>query len=402
MQSTIKSIQLADQSHCTGCSACHDSCPTNSISFSYGLGIHAYPVINANTCISCGKCMKACPAIQEREEIPYSQKYYAAWIRDESQRIQSTSGGVGTAFGKYAISQNYKVYGVAFDKDWCVRHVVADSEESIELLRGSKYVQSETIGIYKAIKENLKRGVKVLFIGTPCQVAALKQFIPKDLSLGLVTCEIICHGVNSPKVWLDYKKSIEKNAGSSLSNYNFRSKSKGWQHKNGGGNLRVAYEFKNGKRVDVPAWKNQYHYWFGQHLILRESCLHCKYRTEQRTADLTIADFWGCQNIIENANCYLGVSAVIVSTEKGEDFFKNVPEIETICVDEKKTKNVLLGYVEKRSEQQINFEVEKARHFSKEYMINGYDLMVLQYPHPTSVSHFFNKIKSKIRMIYGK
>lgn len=187
MQSTIKSIQLADQSHCTGCSACHDSCPTNSISFSYGLGIHAYPVINANTCISCGKCMKACPAIQEREEIPYSQKYYAAWIRDESQRIQSTSGGVGTAFGKYAISQNYKVYGVAFDKDWCVRHVVADSEESIELLRGSKYVQSETIGIYKAIKENLKRGVKVLFIGTPCQVAALKQFIPKDLSLGLVT-----------------------------------------------------------------------------------------------------------------------------------------------------------------------------------------------------------------------
>lgn len=402
MQLDKNNIELAEQTTCTGCAACHDVCPTNSINLTYNNNIHSFPYIDSSSCIMCGKCMRVCPSLNPLEATSYKQQYYAAWVKDDLQRMQSTSGGVGTALGKYALSLNYKVCGVCFDSDWNVRHKIIDNLVALDSLRGSKYVQSDLRGVYEGINESLKQGFNVLFIGTPCQVAAVKRTIPQTCKSNLITCEIICHGVNSPKVWSDYRASIEKKYNSPLLFYNFRSKSRGWQSKGGNKNLRVSYKFQNGIVVDEPAEQNQFHYWFGQHFILRESCLHCEYRKEQRVADITIADFWGVQKVIPYADCFKGVSAVITSSEKGEEFLKGVRDIEYIEVDESKTKSLLLGFVEKKNSVQISEEIARARNFREEYMKKGYVAMERTYKHLNVISMFLSKVKYKFRMIYGK
>ncbi len=389
-------IKLAEYSDCTGCSACADSCTTDSIIMSHDGRLFDYPVINADTCLKCGKCVTVCPAINELPVNTYRQQYYAAWNECMRDRLASTSGGVGTALGSWAIKQGYKVCGVQFSDEWKVKHSLASTESELEAFRGSKYVQSKTLGIYKTIKDTISNGHKVLFIGTPCQVEGIKRFLPERLKGNLLTCEIICHGVNSPYVWNDFRTALVSDVKSDLVSYSFRSKSHGWQRKKGGPNLRVAYSFKNGKKVDAPAFKNQFHYWFGQHLILRESYLHCHFRQEQRRADITIADFWGVEHVIPGIDTKNGVSAVIVSSAKGLEFLESVKALHIEPVDEIATKKILRGFVETKSEEQINVEVQTNRQFAQDYVSNGYRSMAKRYPHHTDLSMFLYKVKSKL------
>lgn len=230
-----QTIKLAEPDSCTGCAVCADSCPTSSIEMSSEGKLFSFPSINADTCIFCGKCMRVCPSLNSLEPQNYNQRFFAAWNKDIVERKASTSGGVGTALSRSAISKGYKVYGVSFDGDWKVRHSMADDEKSLDAFRGSKYVQSDTTGVYTSALKRLRAGDKVLFIGTPCQVEAIKRFTPNELTQQLITCEIICHGVNSPKVWSDYVKYLQKTHNSDLENYVFRSKSHGWQNLRGGG-----------------------------------------------------------------------------------------------------------------------------------------------------------------------
>lgn len=391
-----KIIKLTGHEHCTGCSACADICPTKSITMSDEGRLFSYPQINYETCISCGRCMRVCPSINTPEVSVFKQQYFAAWNKDDAERKTSTSGGVGVALAKAAASRAYVICGVRFDDEFKVVHSFAKSEADLEDFKGSKYVQSSTVGIFASINDYLKGGGKVLFIGTPCQVEAVKRFVPSSLSDQLLTCEIICHGVNSPKVWSDFVKNLQEDYKSVLKTYHFRSKSHGWQRTSGSPNLRVFYTFDNGKVVDVPAWKNQFHYWFGQHYMLRPSCSHCMYRREQRCADLTIADFWGVQNVLPEADTFKGVSAVIASNEKGLDFIQKVENITLLSVDEEKTKQMLRGFVENKTEVAQRAEIEKALLFEQEYIAKGYCAMVKKYPHHTAISMFVHKVKCKL------
>lgn len=391
-----KKIELAPPDYCTGCSACADVCPTKSIVMSDEGKLFLYPIINHQTCIACGKCMRVCPSINPLQEYSFKQQYFAAWNNDEAERNKSTSGGIGTALAKTAVSLGYAVCGAQFDDSFNVIHKLVQSESEIEHFRGSKYLQSSTVGIYAAVVDYLKDGGKVLFIGTPCQVEAVKRYVPLQLTDYILTCEIVCHGVNSPKVWSDFKQCLQEDVGSSLQSYHFRSKSKGWQRPSGSPNLRVAYIFQNGKSVDIPAWKNQFHYWFGQHYMLRPSCSHCLYRKENRRADLTIADFWGVQHVVPEVDTFKGVSAVIASTEKGLSFIKSVDNISLYPVDESKTKQVLRGFVEQKNKAEQQKEIEKGHVFESEYVVKGFRAMAKKYPHHTELSMFFHKIKCKL------
>lgn len=386
-------IKLAEKKACTGCGVCVDACPKSCITMVRN-GLHDYPHIDTEKCIACQKCMKTCPSINFlKKENPKFQNYYASWHKDLDAVKTSTSGGVGSALAEYAIDNGYYVAGVIMSASGKIQHVIAKNKREIQAFKGSKYVQSDSIGIFRECVNEIKQGYKVLFIGTPCQTEAMKRLLPTNMHDKLLTCSIICHGVNSPYVWNDYRNNLEKKHHSNLVNYNFRCKSHGWQKKTGDSNLRVAYEISTGEIFDVPSWRNLFHYWFGQHFIMRSSCFSCQYRTEDRHSDIVIGDFWNVEKVLEDMDTFNGVSVLITTTSRGEDFLHKNPFLNLIHVDSKKTINVLKGLVNKKSKKTQCEELIKAETFATEYCSNGFAYMAKKYPCPSYIDQIINKIK---------
>lgn len=392
MESTIK---LAEREHCTGCSACADICPHKCITMEYGDSLHIYPRIDVEKCVSCGLCSKTCAALNHFVPKCVEQNYYAAWHQEDNERMTSTSGGAGAALVAQALENGWYVSGAALVDDFDLQHIVTNDAKESTMLKGSKYFQSSTVNVFSRIKELALGGAHILFIGTPCQVEGLKRYLPSKLQEKVITCGIICHGVNSPRVWDDYKSWLERAFKSKIETYNFRSKSHGWQNRRGGGNLRVYYNFKNGKVIDEPAWHNQYHWWFGNHFILRPSCFKCAYRQEYRNSDITIGDFWNVERVTNDVDLQKGVSAIITSTKRGDEFVHSCGCLVLKLVDAEASKKVLKGYLEKTPEDHRCKEIERELAFEKEYLYRGFDTMRKKYPAQTVISHYIWAIKAK-------
>lgn len=393
----MNKIVLASSVDCTGCGVCADACPKSCITMETTASIHSYPRIDEDICIECGRCRNVCPSIN-RKVLEGSQQYYMAWHKDRSERLLSTSGGVGYAFFQEAVKRGWHVCGAKMDEEFNLSHCITDKESEIVFYRGSKYLQSKTTGIFKQISSLADQKKHILFIGTPCQVEALIRFLPERNRDYVLTCGIICHGVNSPYVWADFKKWLEKSAKSKLCSYDFRSKFHGWQNKKGGGNLRVAYKFENGKKYDLPSWRNLFHSWFGRHYILRPSCLNCYYRKEIRNSDITIGDFWGINRIVSGVDTYSGVSAIITTSSKGDEFVKSCSFICSEKVEADKARSVLKGFEEKKPEEARLKEINRAVSFEKEYISNGFDFMRKKYCTQTILKRFLSSLKKKLHL----
>lgn len=384
-----KQIRLVDKSKCTGCRACSNVCPTSSIHFELD-GLHYYPKINEDSCIKCGKCISVCSPLQWEKNHPAeseaSAKYFCAWNIDTDERYSSTSGGVGSALAKLALKKGWYVCGAAFDKDWKLAHIVSNDKSIINKIRGSKYLQSNTDEVYKTIKDLLVRDEKVLFIGTPCQADALKNCIPPRLIGNLILCEIICHGVNSPLVWNDYKRHLEEDHNSPITYYNFRSKSRGW------GKLRVSYSFANGEKKDEPAYRNIFHSWFGRHYMMRESCFNCPYRTVSRYSDIVIGDFWGIENIEPTLDVKKGVSVVIANTSRGETFLADC-NLTIKEINRNSALKVIKGYIDKTSNETKSMEIERMKQFEKDYKSYSFvEMYKTMYPLVTPMQKIISSI----------
>ncbi len=394
-----KVIKLTDLSTCTGCSACADVCPKQCISFTTLDTLHYYPQINQDECIRCGKCMTSCPDLNplEAKNIA-SQHFYAAWHKKELDRALSTSGGAGTALAQFASQNGWKICGSIFDDNWELAHAIGDSKQFLSKLRQSKYLQSRTNGIIIEIHNLLKSGEKVLFFGTPCQVAAVQKVCGNPANL--VTVEIICHGVNSPIVWKDYVHYLENRKHAKLISYNFRDKTNGWERPKGGPNLTVSMQFAQGPTIIKRATYNLFHYWFGQHYMLRQACFNCKYRTENRVADIIIGDFWGIQNILPDSDIKKGVSVIITNNWKGEEFISNIDCV-LIEVDKTSALKQLKGYIEKRSLSVRTEDIKKMHNFQDKYLKMSFADMIRNYPPPTKLSHFIDRVKCFIKKING-
>lgn len=306
---------------CTGCMACVDACPTQCIvpiiaadSFKYS------KIIDDSKCISCEKCYKVCP-IENRSKNSHEQHLYAAYAKDTDIHNRGSSGGIFELLAKHFSAQNYYVCAAAFDS-LTLKHTLISPMQDIAPLLKSKYIQSDTQGIFNKINELLQSGKKVFFCGTPCQVSALINSIPKSVCDNLFTADIICHGVPSQKIFNDYIQTLEKKHNGKISNFSFRVKDNKYKHAHG-----YSYEIeKEGKKKIVNGiyTDSTYYYAFKEYLIFRNSCYDCRYATLQRVSDITLADFWGIEKYDFNGNVDAGVSMIITNSAKGESAFSNI------------------------------------------------------------------------------
>lgn len=197
-------IDILDKKDCCGCSSCVQRCPKQCITLKEDNEGFLYPIVNKEICISCGLCEKVCPVLSQGEPRK-PLKVYAAKNQDEEIRRQSSSGGVFTLLAEQVIREGGVVFGAIFDENWEVKHDFAETIEGLAPFRGSKYVQSRIDDNYKKAERFLNQGRKVLFSGTPCQIAGLKRFLRNEYD-NLLTVDFVCHGVPSPGVWRQYLK----------------------------------------------------------------------------------------------------------------------------------------------------------------------------------------------------
>lgn len=291
---------------CTGCASCINVCNHNAIKLytdKYGF---KYPHIDKNSCINCKKCIKHCPSLSNKFiDKNVAKLAYACYNNIDNERIKSSSGGLAFILAKNILKNNGVVYGCSFVPPFNIQHVRCTSIEDIERIRGSKYVQSDISNIYTEIEKDLKEEKKVLFIGTPCQVAGIKScFFKTD---NLYTVDIICHGTPS----LKYLKETLAEINTPIYDIQFRNNNK----------FIFTLKNNNNENIFIRDLNNDlYMKGFFNGTTFRPCCYTCKYACNKRISDITIGDFWGVKS--DNiSNPELGVSLALINTNKGEYIF---------------------------------------------------------------------------------
>lgn len=316
-------ISVYDQKEeCCGCTACEYICPTNAIKMVLDEEGFLYPKIDQELCIDCGKCRKSCAfqnGFNKNSNLDIPEVYGIKHI-DDDVRNNSSSGGAFTGVSDYIFSKKGIVCGVGFNEKMEVIHKFANNKYERNLLRGSKYVQSELKDIFPEIKKMLLDNREVLFSGTPCQVVGLKNYLDllKCDTQNLLTIDIICHGTPSPMLWKQYLNFLEKKKGKKVSEYNFRSKIKGWHEHTE--SVRYSDNTSDYKSRELQIFRNIFY----SHNALRPSCHNCKYTNYIRPSDITIADFRGIEKINKNFDDNKGISLVLINTDNGKFLFENI------------------------------------------------------------------------------
>lgn len=303
---------IIDKKSCTGCTSCLSVCPKKAISFKEDSDGFKFPVIDKDKCIDCGLCKKKCPVLNTKDNDSIND-CYVGFNYDDNEKLKSSSGAIFSLLADYVLDNNGIVIGAAFDKDNKLKHVAVESKKDLDKLKGSKYLQSDLNNIFTYIKENIKDR-KILFVGTPCQVAGVKAIINNK---NLLCVDLICHGVPSPKLFDKYIKELESKNNDSLLNYNFRDKSTGWD------TYSNTASFKN-NNISELSKNNKYMNLFLSDVALRESCYNCNFKVGNKYSDITLGDFWGVQNYYPEMYNKKGVSAIIINTELGKEAFNSI------------------------------------------------------------------------------
>lgn len=310
----IEEMISANRADCSGCEACANICPKNAITMTRDAEGFAYPKINSELCIKCGKCDATCPALNYNKKIATTlPPVFVAMYPNNKILRHSSSGGLFSALSEIVLNDGGVIFGAGYDKNWHVVHTAAWNLDELENLRGSKYVQSQIGDVYRQVKDALK-STKVLFSGTPCQCVGLKNFLGKDYD-NLLVVEVFCHGVPSPALWESYIE--EAGYSHDITNINFRSKRNGWK-----GTIYIDINFTDQGRIIEAVSNHLYGRLFLRNLSLRPSCSACKFRFPNGQADLSLGDAWGIKDFAPDMNDSRGVSVVFIHTAKGKDFFE--------------------------------------------------------------------------------
>ena len=327
-------IVIRNKKECCGCNACRSICPKACISMKSDEEGFLYPIVDSELCINCGLCEKVCPVLnQDSPRKPF--KVYAAKNNSDEVRLESSSGGIFSVIAEGIIEKGGVVFGAKFDKDWNVVHAWTDTKNGLAQFRGSKYVQSIIGETYKEAETFLQQGRTVLYSGTPCQIAGLRKYLRRDFD-NLFTIDVVCHGVPSPLVWREYIKSLFGENGTigknlvlatqnpicTITGISFRDKSKGWKNycfKIGYTTSLISESTPSASEINYyiePVSLNMFMDGFLKNIYLRPSCYDCASKSGKSGSDVTIADFWGVNNVLPELDDDKGVSAVLLNTDR--------------------------------------------------------------------------------------
>ena len=303
---------------CCGCELCAALCPKEAIQMQPDAEGFLYPEIDETLCNGCGLCTKRCPALSPPAKISHNLAAYGGgWLGEEKLR-QSASGGAASALAEATLAAGGVVYGAAYAPGFRAAHYLrVTSREGLAPLKSSKYIQARKNGVYRQVLWEMRRpGRKVLFVGLPCEAAALRAFLQGRESEGLLICELFCYGVGSPKVGQLYLDRLEADYGSEITAFSVRHKKDGWTP----AYLRAV--FRNGKEHLGRFYQTDYGYAFTK--MARPSCYQCRFKGEHRVADLSLGDFWGLSPQHPGYNP-LGVSAILANTPNGVKALQTLP-----------------------------------------------------------------------------
>ncbi len=322
-------LTTKEEQYCYGCLSCVYSCPTGAISIEKRFDEFAFPTVDTKKCINCDKCSKVCPNDTADSIVSPVKRTFALKHKNTETRKQSSSGGAFTAISDYLMDEGYKVYGAVFDESFhYVKHIGSYAEEDRNRMRISKYVESSLEGIYPEIKKELENSKKVFFTGTPCQVAGLKAFLSKPYD-NLLTMDLVCNGLVSPKIFKDYIIHLSNN--SRVSFFAFRSKeNNSWE------NSKIpVIKCDDNTNSNCISYINNF---LDRSIGKRVSCSSCKFASASRPADITVGDFWTIDWIKPDFKDETGVSLITSNTEKGDKITEKLKSIaETAETDKEKT-----------------------------------------------------------------
>ncbi len=333
-------INIQKKEDCVGCGACIDNCAHNAITWNTDIEGFWYPVVNLNSCVDCKLCERTCPLLNAAslnlKNKGYSPKVLAAYHKNPEVRFISTTGGLFSALAEKTLTEGGYICGAVWTENFLAKHLVSDKPEDLKRIRGSKYFQSDTTGIYKEIRSLLRKGKKVLVCGTPCTMAALRCFLNKDYD-NLIIVDFICSSINSPKVFHAYTQSLEKQFGGKMTSYHPKNKEYGGWH-----NFAFKATFDNGKTYAKNRTEDNFTRCFiGTHIVSRPCCFECKFKQIPRVADITIADFWGIEKVDPDFDSPNGVSLVLLNNQKGLNYFSLIEN--NVVVKEKTLEEAAAG-----------------------------------------------------------
>lgn len=314
----MKSFWL-NKSGCTGCGACSNICPTQSISMKADKSGFIYPLIG-ESCIDCDLCEITCKKIRGIDNGHFIKPItYAAWSKNEETRFMSTTGGVFSELVLPLLIDNGYVAGAKYNSQNLVDHVLVNDIKMLYEIRQSKYIQSNPNKIYSEVKGQLNNNERVIFCGAPCQVAGLYAYLGEKYD-NLFTIDFICRGVNSPKAYLSWLNQIEEKEHSRVSHVWFKYKDGGWKTSP----RRTRLDFDDGHYIVLDGASNLFMQGYLVHnLYLRPSCGQCEFKGVPRQGDITLADFWKVDKSLDDDK---GTSMVLINSAKGECLFNSIKD----------------------------------------------------------------------------
>lgn len=388
---------ICKEGKCTLCKACAAICPKKCITYTKDR-VNNEIAVKGNICINCGLCEKVCPVnnpVESHEII----NCYSAWSRDDDTRKKSASGGVASELYKYEIKVlNGYIVGTSMRNNRA-EYSVNSGLEAISDFQNSKYTLSDTNTVFQEIKELLIEGKSVTFVGVPCHVAGLKNYLAfSHINMEtLFLVDLICHGCVSPEYLCEHIERIETRKHITVDSVSFRNPDYGTEN----------YWFTLGSQGKVKYKKRVYRndeYQVGYHkgIIYRNCCYTCRYADTHRTGDVTLADFSGVGTVIPSPYSNKKVSCVLTNTAKGEDRIKNLSVANQICMEERPLEEELnheqqLHTPTKLSNEAIKFQEAYARGRTFDQSIN---IACFKIIFVNELKHFF--MIEKIKGILSK
>ncbi len=379
---------LCERDLCTGCTACASVCPYGCIAMERDEEGFVRPVVDEKRCVDCGLCAKVCPVLSspDKHGMPAA---YAAQNKAEAVRSSSTSGGVFTLLAGHILDGGGVVFGAAYDDEFRVAHTAIDSPDQLPRLRGAKYAQSDVRGVFPQVKALLEQGRKVLFSGTPCQVAGLRSFLSQEYD-NLLLVDLVCHGVPSPAVWERYLswRSAKSGDGGTPESVNLRCKDTGWS------TYSADIRWPSGKAYTASNREDPFLRAFVGDLCLRPSCHRCSCKGLTRCADFTLGDYWGVWDQVPAMSDNRGTSIVLVHSDKAKALWERLAPAMTLqpvdarrCMEQNPA--ALQSAKQKAEERAVflhRYETEDFAHLTDQLL-----------PRPSAASELAHRVAGKLK-----